>query len=103
MCRIVVIGILEEEESDLSKNLAELFLAEDEAEIGLQKVAKENNVKKVSKIHDVKYNEQESVNLKKSSKIQPVTGTLRTPSCRPSCSTLRERERCVWPRTRRTR
>ena len=53
-------------ESDFSKNLAELSLAEDQAENGYQKVTQENKVTKVSKEQDVKYKEQESANLKKS-------------------------------------
>merc|ERR1712136_381107 len=48
-----IIGMLEVIESDFSKNLAELSLAEDEAENGYQKVTLENK-------------EQESANLKKS-------------------------------------
>ena len=58
--------MLEVIESDFSKNLAELSLAEDEAENGYQKVTQENKVTKVSKEQDVKYKEQESANLKKS-------------------------------------
>ena len=61
-----IIGMLEVIESDFSKNLAELSLAEDEAENGYQKVTQENKVTKVSKEQDVKYKEQESANLKKS-------------------------------------
>merc|ERR1712064_21522 len=61
-----IIGMLEVIESDFSKNLAELSLAEDEAENGYQKVTQENKVTKVSKEQDVKHKEQESANLKKS-------------------------------------
>merc|ERR1712012_1154399 len=61
-----IIGMLEVIESDFSKNLAELSLAEDEAETGYQKVTQENKVTKVSKEQDVKYKEQKSANLKKS-------------------------------------
>jgi len=61
-----IIGILEVVESDFSKNLAELSLAEDEAEAGYQKITQENKVTKASKEQDVKYKEQESANLKKS-------------------------------------
>ena len=53
-------------ESDFSKNLAELSLAEDEAEAGYQKITQENKVTKAAKEQDVKYKEQESANLKKS-------------------------------------
>jgi len=61
-----IIGILEVVESDFSKNLAELSLAEDEAEAGYQKITQENKVNKASKEQDVKYKAQESANLKKS-------------------------------------
>merc|ERR1712065_27731 len=61
-----IIGMLEVIERDFAKNLAELSLAEDEAENGYQKVTQENKVTKVSKEQDVKYKEQESANLKKS-------------------------------------
>jgi len=61
-----IIGILEVVESDFSKNLAELSLAEDEAEAGYQKITQENKVTKAAKEQDVKYKEQESANLKKS-------------------------------------
>merc|ERR1712227_879743 len=61
-----IIGILEVVESDFSKNLAELSLAEDEAEAGYQKITHENKVTKAAKEQDVKYKEQESANLKKS-------------------------------------
>ena len=52
-------------ERDFTKNLAEPFLTEDEAENGYQKAIQENNVTKVSKEQDVKYEEQECANLKK--------------------------------------
>jgi len=61
-----IIGMLEVVESDFSKNLAELSLAEDEAEAGYQKITQENKVTKAAKEQDVKYKEQESANLKKS-------------------------------------
>ena len=59
------IGMLEEVESDFSKDLAELSVAEDEAEIGYQKITKENIVTKASEEQDVMHKEQESANLKK--------------------------------------
>merc|ERR1712136_729359 len=49
-----IIGILEVVESDFSKNLAELSLAEDEAEAGYQKITQENKVNKASKEQDLK-------------------------------------------------
>ena len=52
-------------ERSFAKNLAEPLLAEDEVEIGHQKVTQENNVTKVSKEQDVKFQEQESAILKK--------------------------------------
>ena len=60
-----IIGMLEVIEGNFTKKLAEPPLAEDEVEIGYQKVTQENNVTKVSKEQDVKYKEQESANLKK--------------------------------------
>ena len=41
----------------------EFSLAEDEAEFGYQKIARESNVTEVSKLQDVKYKEQESFTL----------------------------------------
>ena len=58
--------MLEVIESYFSKISAELSLAEDECDFRYRKFTQENKVTKVSKEQDVKYNEQESANLKKS-------------------------------------
>ena len=55
-----IIGMLEVIERNFTKNLAEPPLAEDEVEIGYQKVTQENNVTKVLKEQHVKYKEQET-------------------------------------------
>merc|ERR1712209_138162 len=59
-----ILEILEVIESDFSKNLAELSLTESESESSYQKLIQE---KKVSKEQDVKYKQEESANLKRSS------------------------------------
>jgi chromosome segregation ATPase len=60
-----IIGILQVVESDFSKNLAELTLAEDEAESGYQKLTQQNKVTKASLEQDVKYKGESSGALKK--------------------------------------
>eukprot|EP00450_Noctiluca_scintillans_P002421 CAMPEP_0194482150 /NCGR_PEP_ID=MMETSP0253-20130528/4235_1 /TAXON_ID=2966 /ORGANISM="Noctiluca scintillans" /LENGTH=688 /DNA_ID=CAMNT_0039321673 /DNA_START=47 /DNA_END=2116 /DNA_ORIENTATION=+ len=62
-----IIGILEVIEADFSKNLAELSLAEEEGESSYQKLTQTNHLAKVSKEQDVKYKQEESTNLKRSS------------------------------------
>ena len=48
---------------ELHEELVEFSLAEDEAEFGYQKITRESNVTEVSKVQNVKYKEQESVDL----------------------------------------
>merc|ERR1719383_506240 len=62
-----ILEILEVIESDFSKNLAELSLSESESESSYQKLTQENKVTKVTKEQDVKYKQEESANLKRSS------------------------------------
>merc|ERR1712209_252713 len=62
-----ILEILEVIESDFSKNLAELSLSESESGSSYQKLTQENKVTKVSKEQDVKYKQEESANLKRSS------------------------------------
>ena len=57
--RIVDHWYFEEVESDFSKSLAQLSLAEEEAEIGYQKITKENIATEVSRERDVKCEEHE--------------------------------------------
>ena len=62
-----IVGMLEVVENDFSNHLAELCLAEDAAEAAYQKVTQQNKVTKVSQEQDVKYKEQETASLKRSS------------------------------------
>ena len=67
-----IIGVLEVVESDFSKNVAEVTLAEDEVESGYRKLTQQNTVTKASLQQDAKHKGENSGALKK--KVGDWTG-----------------------------
>merc|ERR1719326_1352900 len=61
-----IIGLLETVESDFSKGLAEMEVAEQTAEADYYKVSKQNEVSVAMKSKDVKYKQKEAAGLDKS-------------------------------------